>query len=148
EIPGTCGSLPRVPGTPRVSCLLLCFLKGASIMTLVPLTACCLSLGVDPKTLRLWLQAAQLSWCRHPADARKKCLTLAQLQQVAALHGRPLPPAVAQAVASPACAPASEQSSVAPSPQPDEVEVRHQLSLLSQQVSTLQAQVTELALLL
>jgi hypothetical protein len=123
-------------------------MKGVSIMTLVPLTECCLALGVDPKTLRLWLQAAQLAWCLHPEDARKKCLTLAQLQQVAALHGRPLSSAVAQAVASPACAPGSYQGSVAPSPQPDQAEVRQQLSLLQQQVSTLQAQVTELALLL
>src|SRR5207244_8242205 len=106
EIPGTRGSLPAVPGTPRVSCLLLCFLKGASIMTLVPLTECCLSLGVDPKTLRLWLQAAQLSWCLHPADARKKCLTLPQLQQLTELHGRPLPTALLQAVTRPGCRPA------------------------------------------
>ena len=117
-------------------------------MTLVPLTQCCLSLGVDPKTLRLWLQAAQLACCLHPEDARKKCLTLAQLQQVAALHGRPLPSAVAQTVASPACLAVSEQDSVASSPQPNEAEVRQQLHLLQQQVSTLQAQVTELALLL
>jgi len=117
-------------------------------MTLVPLTACCLALGVDPKTLRLWLQAAQLSWCLHPADARKKCLTLPQLQQVAALHGRPLPSALAQAVTSPACVAASEQGSLAASPQPNEAEVGQQLRLLQQQVSTLQAQVTELALLL
>jgi hypothetical protein len=109
-------------------------------MTLVPLTQCCLALGVDPKTLRLWLQAAQLSWCLHPADARKKCLTLAQLQQVAALHGRPLP------LASPACAPASAQGSVAPSQGPNPAELLQQLRLLQQQVSTLQAQVTELAL--
>jgi hypothetical protein len=117
-------------------------------MTLVPLTDCCLSLGVDPKTLRLWLQAAQLAWCLHPQDARKKCLTLPQLQQLAALHGRPLPAAVLPALASPGGTPASEQGSVAPSPQPDQAQVRQQLHLLQQQVSTLQAQVTELALLL
>ena len=115
-------------------------------MTLVPLTACCLALGVDPKTLRLWLQAAQLAWCLHPEDARKKCLTLAQLQQVAELHGRPLPWAVLHAMASPAGAPASAQGSVASSSQPDPAEVRQQLRLHQQQVSTLQAQVTDLAL--
>src|SRR5438045_5887878 len=105
-------------------------MKGASLMRLVPLTECCLWLGVDPKTLRLWLQAAQLAWCLHPADARKKCLTLPQLQQLAQLHGRPLPSAVLQAVASPGCAPASEQGSVVPSQEPDDGEVRHQLRLL------------------
>lgn len=117
-------------------------------MTLVPLTQCCLALGVDPKTLRLWLQAAELACCLHPEDARKKCLTLPQLQQLAELHSRPLPAAVLQAVASPACAPAHEQGSVAPSQERNEAEVRQQLRLLEQQVSTLQAQVTELALLL
>jgi hypothetical protein len=121
-------------------------------MTLVPLTECCLWLGVDPKTLRLWLKAAHLSCCLHPGDARLKCLTLPQLQQVAELHGRPLPtalPALApEPEALPACAPASQQGSAAVSPHPDEAEWRHQLSLLQQQVSTLQAQVTELALVL
>lgn len=117
-------------------------------MTLVPLTQCCLALGVDPKTLRLWLQAAGLSCCLHPEDARKKCLTLAQLEQVAQLHARPLPSAVLQAVARPGCAPASEQGRVVPSQEPDDGQGRHQLRLLQQQVTTLQAQVTELALLL
>lgn len=111
-------------------------------MTLVPLTECCLWLGVDPKTLRLWLKAAQFSCCLHPGDARLKCLTLPQLQQVAELHGYRLPSAL------PACAPAIEEGSSPASPNPDEAELRHQLSLLQQQVATLQAQVTELALVL
>jgi hypothetical protein len=126
----------------------MCFLKGASIMTLVPLTQCCLALGVDPKTLRLWLQAAQLAYCLHPEDARKKCLTLPQLQQLAERHGRPLPSALLQAVTSPACAPACAQERVAPSQEPDQAEAGQQLCLLQQQVSTLQAPVPELALLL
>jgi hypothetical protein len=100
---------------------------------------------VDPKTLRLWLQAAQLSCCLHPEDARKKCLTFPQLQQLAERHGRPLPSALLHAVASPACAPAKEQGNATPSQEP---EAGQQLRLLQQQVSTLQAQVTELALLL
>ncbi len=117
-------------------------------MTLVPLTECCLRLGVDPKTLRLWLKAAQLSCCLHPTDARLKCLTLAQLQQLAKLHGRPLPeslPYMAQeAEAQPASAPATD---LGPTP-PDTDDLHQQLSLLRQQVTTLQAQVTELALAL
>jgi hypothetical protein len=117
-------------------------------MTLVPLTQCCLSLGVDPKTLRLWLQAAQLACCLHPEDARKKCLTLAQLEQLAELHGRPRPSALLEPVARPACAPASEQATAALSQEPDQAEVRKPLRLLQQQVSTLQMQVSELALLL
>lgn len=117
-------------------------------MTLVPLNECCLRLGIDPKTLRLWLKAAQLSCCLHPTDARLKCLTLAQLQQLAELHGRPLtksqPDADLEAVAVPACVPISNQDLSSP----DTDDLHQQLSLLRQQVTTLQAQVTELALAL
>lgn len=115
-------------------------------MTLVPLNECCLRLGVDPKTLRLWLKAAQLSCCLHPTDARLKCLTLAQLQQLAELHDRHLPeslPYAAQAsVAGLACAP---DQGLTP---PDTDDLHQQVGLLRQQVSTLQTQVTELALAL
>ncbi len=117
-------------------------------MTLVPLNECCLRLGIDPKTLRLWLKAAQLSCCLHPTDARLKCLTLAQLQQLAELHGRPLPESLPhmapQAVAGPSSTPAAESIRSLL----DTDELRQQLSLLRQQVTTLQAQVTELALAL
>jgi hypothetical protein len=121
-------------------------------MTLVPLTTCCLSLGIDPKTLRLWLQAAHLSCCPHPSDARLKCLTLAQLQQLAQLHGRPLlvseatltPPSVAEPAHLPTCSP----ETAAVSAGPDETAIGLQLASLQQQVTTLQAQITELALAL
>jgi hypothetical protein len=117
-------------------------------MSLVPLNECCLRLGVDPKTLRLWLKAAQFSCCLHPTDARLKCLTLAQLQQLADLHGRPLPKSqpdtAPQGVAEPASAPATESLLTPPAAS----DLHQQLSLLRQQVTTLQAQVTELALAL
>ena len=117
-------------------------------MILVPLNECCLRLGIDPKTLRLWLKAAQISCCLHPTDARLKCLTLAQLQQLAELHGRPLPeslPYTAQeAEAQPASVPATESLR----PKLDTDDLHQQLSLLRQQVTSLQAQVTELALAL
>ena len=117
-------------------------------MTLVPLNECCLRLGIDPKTLRLWLKAAHLSCCLHPTDARLKCLTLAQLQQLARLHGRPLPsslPSTAQeAQAQTACVPAADLDR----PKSDTDDLYQQLSLLRQQVSTLQTHVTELALAL
>lgn len=129
-------------------------------MTLVPFTECCLWLGIDPKTLRLWLKAAHLSGCLHPTDARLKGLTFPQLQQLAELHGRCLPsslPGTAPApVSLPASAPPSAQMSVPPtgaggatvSTHADDAELRHQLTLLQHQVATLQAQVTELALAL
>ncbi len=121
-------------------------------MTLVPVTACCLYLGVDPKTLRLWLKAAQFSCCLHPTDARLKCLTLPQLQQLAELHGRhlpsPLPPLAPDPMAVPTCAPESRQSCSPSRCNQEETDLRQHLSRLQQQVSTLQAQVTELALAL
>ena len=121
-------------------------------MMLVPVTTCCLCLGVDPKTLRLWLKAAQLCWCPHPTDARLKCLTLPQLQQVAQLHGRhlpsPLPRTAPQPVAVPVCAPATQEDASPACPHQDEAQMSLQLSLLQQQVATLQTQVTELALAL
>ena len=121
-------------------------------MTLVPLNECCLCLGVDPKTLRVWLKAAQLSCCLHPGDARLKCLTLAQLQHLAQLHARPLPTALPRAAPQPVAlstsVPASQQSGSLSSANPQQTELGHQLSLLQQQVATLQAQVTELALAL
>ena len=117
-------------------------------MTLLPLTDCCLFLGVDPKTLRHWLQSAHLSWTLHPGDARLKCLTVSQLQHLADLHGRPLPNPLPLATPTaspvqPSCAPLSSSSTAeAPS------DLRHVLTHLQTQVSTLQEQVTQLALAL
>src|ERR1700686_3421519 len=51
---------------------------------------CCTMLGVDPKTLRNWLRHANMQFCPSPTDARLKCLTPEQVQQLAALHARPL----------------------------------------------------------
>ena len=84
-------------------------------MTLLPFADCCLWLGVDPKTLRLWLKAANLSCCLHPTDARLKCLTPSQLQHLADLHGRCLPhplPGTSEDVAS--CSSASSLNVQAP----------------------------------
>jgi hypothetical protein len=111
---------------------------------------------VDPKTLRRWLNAAQLSCCLHPSDARLKCLTLQELEQLAHLPARclpsPLPTVAPQPVVRPSCAPAPTAPSARPieqgSSEQDVTEVRQQLRLLQQQVATLQGQVTELALAL
>ena len=62
-------------------------LKGVWLMTLFPQTDCCSLLGIDPKTLRNWLRDAHMPFATHPSDARLKCLTQAQVQQLAALHG-------------------------------------------------------------
>lgn len=118
-------------------------------MTLVPLTECCLQLGVDPKTLRLWLKTAHLSSCLHPTDARLKCLTHDQLTQLAALHDRHVP-ALAESGMPPALIPPSLPTTLPPAvlPSSEVADLRHQLALLQAQVLTLQTQVTELALAL
>ncbi len=65
-------------------------------MTAIPQMECCTMLGIDPKTLRNWLRHAHLHFVAHPTDARLKCLTPEQVQQLAALHARPIaPPAAA-----------------------------------------------------
>lgn len=51
---------------------------------------CCTMLGIDPKTLRHWLRHADMQFVAHPTDARLKCLTQEQIQQLATLHARPL----------------------------------------------------------
>ena len=57
-------------------------------MTTVPFTQCCSMLAVDPKTLRQWLKHSHLSLHTHSTDARIKCLTIEQVQQLATLHNR------------------------------------------------------------
>ena len=110
-------------------------------MTLLPLTDCCLLLGINPKTLRLWLTAANIPWTLHPTDARLKCLTPPQLHHLADVHGRflPSPLSLVTSAASPAAPPvasASASSIASPSADTD----------LQTQVATLQEQVTQLAL--
>jgi hypothetical protein len=115
-------------------------------MTLLPFADCCLWLGVDPKTLRLWLKAANLSCCVHPSDARLKCLTPSQLQHLADLHGRRLPhplPVIAEDTASYSSVPAPEALMLAP-----DADLRHQVTHLQAQVTALSQQVAELALAL
>ena len=59
-------------------------------MTLVSLTDCCHLLAIDPKTLRRWMRLFQLEALQSPLDARCKCLTREQLQQLATAHHRTL----------------------------------------------------------
>jgi hypothetical protein len=47
-------------------------------------------LDIDAKTLRQWLKQSHLALQSHPTDARIKCLTMEQVQQVASLHHRRL----------------------------------------------------------
>src|SRR5262249_48646734 len=63
-------------------------LKGDRMMTFVPFTHCCRLLAIDAKTLRQWIKQAHLCVHAHPEDARIKCLTTQQVQQLATLHHR------------------------------------------------------------
>jgi hypothetical protein len=67
-------------------------------MTLFALKEGSALLGIDAKTLRQWMQQAHLGFQPHPNDARLKCVTSEHLEQLAALHHRPLdvPAAAAQ----------------------------------------------------
>ena len=103
-------------------------------MDLFPLSHVGALLGVDPKTLRLWLHEAGLTAIPHPDDARQKCLSLTHIQQVADIHGRPLPPAFT--------------SSAAPPPSLPPLDVLSQLAQMQLQIFTLQEQVTRLSLAL
>src|SRR5947209_2857014 len=60
-------------------------------MTYLSQLDCCSVLGIVPKTLRQWMRQAHLQFAPHPTDARLKCLTTQQVQQLAGQHGRPLP---------------------------------------------------------
>jgi DNA-binding transcriptional MerR regulator len=113
-------------------------------MTLLPLRQGCTLLGIDAKTLRHWVQQANLSLHPHPSDARIKCVTSEHLEQLAALHRRPLDVPAALAGSQPAepCPPLLPQK---PSPQV-EPNLLARLALLETQVALLQQQLAGIAL--
>ena len=113
-------------------------------MTLLPLSQAGALLGIDPKTLRHWMQQAHLAVHPHPGDARLKCVTAEQLEQLAARHGRPLEPSsllTGRHVAedAPPLPPGK------PTPQA-EAELLSRLAHLETQVALLQQQLAGLAL--
>jgi hypothetical protein len=129
-------------------------------MTTIPQMECCTMLGIDPKTLRNWLRQAHLQFVAHPTDARLKCLTLEHVQQLAALHARPLPPPIAASPAprqeaiplawtlSPSAPPHESETQVACAPPSfsQEAELRKVVSALEAKVMTLQEHLSQLSL--
>ncbi len=115
-------------------------------MTTIAQTDCCTMLGIDPKTLRNWLRHANMQFVTHPSDARLKCLTQEQVQQLAALHDRPLSsPLTAQ--------PGQESEALPPSPTHSlpnsgvpEADLGQSLVRLQAQVATMQEHLTQLVL--
>ena len=124
-------------------------------MTLIPLTQVASMLAIDAKTLRKFLKTSSLSLQAHPTDGRVKCLTTEQVQQLAGLSGRPLTPHTAPAEAPPAPSAALVQNPPttlqlqAGRAFPSEStasDLISRLCSLEATVSTLQQQVTLLAL--
>jgi len=117
-------------------------------MTSVPFSIVCNMLGIDAKTLRQWLKQSQLTLQAHPTDARIKCLTTEQVQQLALLHHRsireeatPLPQDLGSLVPT-----EEQQASQLPLTclsDPDQVKL---LLSLQAAVTSLQQQVAQLAL--
>jgi hypothetical protein len=124
-------------------------------MTTIPLTDCCTMLGIDPKTLRHWLHQAQMPLHIHPTDARIKCLTSKQVQQLAVVHARPfaLPEALAPSplvLSSPLSAEeAPTDAGLALVQRPhcqSETDLLKKLASLETHVTTMQQQLAQLAL--
>jgi hypothetical protein len=119
-------------------------------MTIVSLTDCCRLLAIDAKTLRRWLSLAHLSVQAHPLDARLKCVTWEQVQQVAATHRRILPESSEQhfqAEPSPLSTPpdvrsASVLASVVSDVSAHIMDLTQQLGSLQAHVATLQHQLS------
>src|SRR6266851_569934 len=115
-------------------------------MATIAQTDCCTMLGIDPKTLRNWLRHANMQFATHPTDARLKCLTEAQVQQLATLHDRPLSSPLPahfcpenEALLRPTTYPL-------PNSCPPEADLGQSLVRLQAHVITMQEQLTQLAL--
>ena len=123
-------------------------------MTLVPFTDCCAMLGIDAKTLRNWLRQANLEWAAHPKDARLKCLTREQVEQLATLHTRQLPSPLSPPLARALVAPGKLESEaqlleapiLLPTPVSPEADLRKQLACLEKSVTSMQEHLAQLAL--
>ena len=119
-------------------------------------------LGIHAKTLCHWLKEANLPLVPHPTDARIKCVTQEHLQQVASLHGRPLPSSVLGVGASPLAVSSSGQALSGPEKEREPASTACSLSLsplqegdqiqrlacLEIKMVTFQEQLTQLALAL
>ncbi len=127
-------------------------------MTLMAQMDCCMMLGIAPKTLRNWLRHATMQFSTHPTDARLKCLTWEQVQQLATLHARPLQrapdpsPALPEEVTPLASSPGDTAAPQANEASPvsltcslsEEAELQKVVCGLEAKVLTLQEQLTQL----
>jgi hypothetical protein len=124
-------------------------------MTTIALTDCSTMLGIDPKTLRHWLHQAQMPLHVHTTDARIKCLTSEQVQQLAVMHARPFALSEAPApsplvLSSPLSAedgPTDTGPALVQRPHcQSETDLLNKLASLETHVTTMQQQLAQLAL--
>lgn len=114
-------------------------------MTLVSLTHCSHLLALDPKTLRRWMSLSGICAQPHPADARLKCLTPQQVQQLAQAHRRTLADEVQPAISAPTTANRVLSPPVGSDVAPDALvssSLTKQLGSLQAHVATLEQQLT------
>src|SRR5256885_8850997 len=125
-------------------------------MPLVPFSDCGAMRGMDAKTLRSGLRQAIVEWTADQMDARLKCLSTEQVEQVARLHARPLPWPLSAPPALPEAAPAKpesqaqllEASLLLPTSMSEEADLIKKLAALETQVTSMQEQLAQLALAL
>ena len=114
-------------------------------MTMVSLTDCCRLLAIDPKTLHRWMSLSHLSAQPHPLDARLKCVTREQVQQLAVTHRRTLPESSEQHFQPETSAPSTPSDVIRASVLSSVVsDVSVHITALTQQLGSLQAQVATL----
>jgi hypothetical protein len=114
-------------------------------MTMVSLTDGCRLLTIDPKTLHRWMSLSHLSAQPHPLDARLKCVTLEQVQQVAVTHRRTLPESSEQHFQPETSAPSTPSDVIRASVVSSVVSaVSVHITALTQQLGSLQAHVATL----
>ena len=114
-------------------------------MTMVSLTDCCRLLAIDPKTLHRWMSLAHLSAQPHPLDARLKCVTREQVQQLAVTHRRTLPESNEHHFQPETSAPSTPSDVIRASVLSSVVsDVSMHITALTQQLGSLQAQVATL----
>lgn len=108
-------------------------------------------LAIDPKTLRQWLQQANMPLQAHPIDARLKCLTAEQVWQLARVHARPIHH---NASAEPARAEPSQEVRLGKDGTPlspallQEADLVEKVAHLETEVATMQHHLTQLAIAL
>lgn len=110
-------------------------------MSLLPFAECARQLSVHPKTLRTYVKRAQMSLTPHPTDARIKCLTEEQVQQLAELFARQLTSPAPQA-------PETQATALPAHVSYPEADLLTRISTMEQHVRTLSEQVAALALAL